>query len=386
MSYPIRLNNDFAKKKRRKKVKVKEPVGLRILDDDIEVPPSTDDISLSNTKDTVITSKKLEIQKNRKDKTSHRSSRLDSDDEDQSPPRRKRMDSDNEEDQSPPRRKHEETISIRKQIERDDDQSPPRRRRMDSDDEDLSPPRRRRMDSDDEDQSPPRRRRLDSDDDQSPPRRRKMDSDDDQSPPRRRRVDSDEDLSPPRKRRRLDRDEEDTNSISPKKSSREDKMSLDRSSDKSDSDFMKIGRREGAPRKKPIKLRDHDKEKQDEEDWVKGSVQKQKEIDMKMQFLEAMKKPFSRTKDDKELETDLKSQDRFGDPMAQYLKSKKKSKQKEKPSYNGPPAPPNRFNIAPGFRWDGVDRSSGFEKYWFNTQAKRKTTNDAAYKWSTEDM
>merc|ERR1712100_997657 len=173
---------------------------------------------------------------------------------------------------------------------------------MDSDDEDLSPPRRRRMDSDDEDQSPPRRRRLDSDDDQSPPRRRKMDSDDDQSPPRRRRVDSDEDLSPPRKRRRLDRDEEDTNSISPKKSSREDKMSLDRSSDKSDSDFMKIGRREGAPRKKTNKTKDHDKEKQDEEDWVKGSVQKQKEIDMKMQFLEAMKKPFSRTKDDKELE------------------------------------------------------------------------------------
>ena len=40
----------------------------------------------------------------------------------------------------------------------------------------------------------------------------------------------------------------------------------------------------------------------------------------------------------------------------------------------------------PGSRWDGVDRSNGFEKRYYESIAKKKAIQEEAYKWSTEDM
>jgi len=57
----------------------------------------------------------------------------------------------------------------------------------------------------------------------------------------------------------------------------------------------------------------------------------------------------------------------------------------ERPTYKGS-YPPNRFSIRPGYRWDGIDRSNGFEKSWFAREANKVAIAEVAYKWSVEDM
>lgn len=48
--------------------------------------------------------------------------------------------------------------------------------------------------------------------------------------------------------------------------------------------------------------------------------------------------------------------------------------------------PPNRFGIRPGHKWDGVDRSNGYEAKWLLQVNSQKALEDEAYKWSCSDM
>lgn len=59
--------------------------------------------------------------------------------------------------------------------------------------------------------------------------------------------------------------------------------------------------------------------------------------------------------------------------------------QQKRPTYVGA-APLNRFQILPGYRWDGLDRSNGFEAKWFLKKNEQSAQSVDAYRWSTENM
>ena len=321
---------------------------------------------------------------------------------DLSPPRRSAA-----RDLSPPRRKP--VGGTQRRHDSDSDQSPPRK------------PAQGRHDSD-SDQSPPRksaRGRHDSDSDQSPPRKPaqgRHDSDSDQSPPRksaRGRHDSDSDQSPPRRggrekypspaRKGLSGEKkvepqtvnglragyvsgkELTETMERKKRDEEDRFSrLDNTQTGKVAETVyrdKAGKRVEADSGKRKKTAEEEETELKNMVWGKGLVQMEEKEEARRRLEAEKSRPFARTEDDKEMNDELKQVTRWGDPMAARLEKTQSSK----PKYRGP-YPPNRYGIPPGYRWDGVDRSNGFERNYFNAQNTRRTREHEAHLWSTEQM
>ena len=334
-------------------------------------------------------------------------------DSDASPPRRGRAGSDS--DASPPRRGRAGS---------DSDASPPRRGRAGSD-SDASPPRRGRAGSD-SDASPPRRGRADSD--ASPPRRRARADDSDASPPRR-RARADSDASPPRRPPKTERV---AFAPSDKKASQrgarkmadghsagvlsgaefkaaETKLREERRREAAAMDPSESGahaatvyrdRRTG----KAINLADEaarieaEREKKAQEareqfEWGRGTKQKEAEADARAELKAVANEPFARRADDPKLEKMRRDVIRDGDPMADYIRQSRAQEEEKatpaesrRPVYKGPPPPPNRFGIRPGYRWDGVDRGNGWEQKLQNHAAQQVGLRNDRYAWSCADM
>jgi pre-mRNA-splicing factor CWC26 len=118
-------------------------------------------------------------------------------------------------------------------------------------------------------------------------------------------------------------------------------------------------------------------------EWGKGLVQRQQQELAKQRELEDAKGPLTRYRDDPTINQELKERVHFNDPLAGYVKQKQQ--RYALPQYRGPAPPPNRFNIAPGYRWDGVDRSNGFEREFMLARASKAAKEKEAEQWSIQD-
>jgi len=337
----------------------------------------------------------------------------------------------------------------------DDDLSPPRPGRHDSDDEgDLSPPRPGRHDSDDEgDLSPPRKGRHDSDDDGdlSPPRKGRHDSDDedagDLSPPRRRGAPSPSpDLSPPRRdltevpppppmlaagetmtdgtvtglvdaatvvkeanekraaaKARIERLGDETSGRNAVTAVRDKATGRILTADE-------VATRENAKNATPAE--------RERPVWATGVAQAKQIAEGRKMLAEEADNPFARSDIDERADAAMREAERFGDPMAYLARRRTQTgggggtsgggditlpsvvegiseEALKKSGFRIPQevpahswlrrrlgAAPNRYGIKPGRHWDGVDRSTGFEQELFKTQNQVKARDHNAWKWA----
>ncbi|KAL2120623.1 hypothetical protein VTJ04DRAFT_4650 [Mycothermus thermophilus] len=134
-----------------------------------------------------------------------------------------------------------------------------------------------------------------------------------------------------------------------------------------------------------------ERKEREKQNLLKGEVQAQQAAARRQALEDAAIMPLARSKDDAELNEELKKQERWHDPMAEFLGTgdkdgggKKKKGLKGRPVYKGP-WPPNRYGIRPGYRWDGVDRGNGFEAERFKALNRREMAKGLEYAWQMDE-
>ncbi|KAL0700268.1 hypothetical protein Bca4012_056390 [Brassica carinata] len=349
------------------------------------------------------------------------------------------------EDLSPPRKRRAHPVSPERSrkrsdsVELDGDLSPPRRKKnspvsgINKMSDDLSPPRRRRYHSPSPEPGRKPSRSFGSNSDLSPPLRSvsvKGSRDSDLSPQRKTvSRSSNFDSSPPRRPRRespppqTSKEQRKTGLISGKdigseyRKKKQDEqlrfknMDAELTGQNAEAVFRdkitgkRISKEEYLQSKQKKVI---EKPKEIKLEWGQGLAQK-RDAEARLQELELEKdKPFARTRDDPELDQMMKERVRWGDPMAHLVKKKQHvaplmdlgdNEEMKKSGFvipqsipkhswitRGLEAAPNRYGIKPGRHWDGVDRSTGYEKDMFKKTSEKKATEREAYLWSVSDM
>lgn len=136
------------------------------------------------------------------------------------------------------------------------------------------------------------------------------------------------------------------------------------------------------------KAKEEERKQKEELEARKGDVQRKEKEDRRQELQEAKVMTVARHADDAKMNEELKERERWNDPMAQLLATKKSSKGgKSKANaklYQGA-FEPNRYGIRPGWRWDGVDRSNGFERKWFAARNKQRDREALEYAWTLDE-
>lgn len=126
------------------------------------------------------------------------------------------------------------------------------------------------------------------------------------------------------------------------------------------------------------------RKEREEKEAQKGDVQRALKDKRREDLDEARFMPLARTVDDVEMNQELKERDRWNDPAAQFLVKKKERRSVTgKPMYKGA-VPPNRYGIRPGHRWDGVDRSNGWEGERFKALNRTQRNKELDFAWQMD--
>lgn len=140
------------------------------------------------------------------------------------------------------------------------------------------------------------------------------------------------------------------------------------------------------------KAEEEERKKLEELESRKGDVQRRQKEERRQELDDAKVMGVARYADDKQLNDEMRERERWNDPMAPMMASKKsqdgakggKSKASGGKTYQGA-FEPNRYGIRPGWRWDGVDRGNGFEKKWFAARNRQKDLKELNYAWQMDE-
>jgi pre-mRNA-splicing factor CWC26 len=133
------------------------------------------------------------------------------------------------------------------------------------------------------------------------------------------------------------------------------------------------------------KAEEEERRKREKEKAARGDVQNAEAERRKQKLQDAKTMTIARYADDAELNDELKERGHWNDPASGFLRKKKAGRSiTGKPLYQGP-FQPNRYNIRPGHRWDGIDRGNGFEKQWFDSRNRKADIAKLEYQWQMDE-
>ena len=129
------------------------------------------------------------------------------------------------------------------------------------------------------------------------------------------------------------------------------------------------------PRYHKQRQRELDKEfeKSAKHEWKQGLEQSSERMAKAEEALLISSEPISRSRLRDDYEDELRRKERWDDPLSRArAKTHPEISEFAKPQCKFQ-APPNRFNIQPGYRWDGVVRGNDFEARWFERSNEMKS-------------